>query len=108
MLQKTCLRLAQVSSLKKSGPLAVQHFAFSTDKFFIKGQTNAQVMEAHDANDHKRVQSQGSQVESEWQTRKAGVDFDPNEDPGFKVPGVFRDHRHQYSSKPETREAFLR
>ena len=108
MLSRTCLKLAQATTLKKSGPLAVQHFTFSTDKFFIKGQSNDQAMNQHDAADHKRVQSSGSQIESEWVTRKAGIDFDPNEDPGFKVPGVFREHRHTYSTKPETRDALLR
>lgn len=45
---------------------------------------------------------------SEWPKPKAGIDFDPNEEEGYEVPGVFREHRHSYSTKPETRDAYLR
>ena len=49
----------------------------------------------------------GGEQSIEWYVPKKGKDFGPG-DQGFDVPSVFRDHRHQYSAKPEDREAYRR
>jgi hypothetical protein len=31
---------------------------------------------------------------NEWPRPKKGIDYDPEQEEGYEVPGVFREHRH--------------
>ena len=61
----------------------------------------------HNAKDHARINSMGSQAEMEWSKPKRGVDYVFN-DSGHDTPDVFREHRHKYSSKPTDLAAYRR
>ena len=54
-------------------------------------------------------QKKGHQSEMEWQRPVKGVDYEAdNNEPGYEVPGVFRQHRHEYSAKPTEVNAYRR
>ena len=61
----------------------------------------------HNAKDHARINSMGSQAEMEWKRPVRGVDYVFN-DSGQDTPDVFREHRHRYSEKPKDLAAYRR
>ena len=61
----------------------------------------------HNAKDHARINSMGSQAEMEWKKPVRGVDYVFN-DSGQDTPDVFREHRHRYSEKPKDLAAYRR
>lgn len=98
MMRSITQRLANAVKvqMRTAAPLA----RFSTD--------NSKPSDDHDAKDHARLQSSGSQIEGEWYRPVKGVDYSPDDREGMDVPGVFRDHRHMYSTKPEDIDAYRR
>mgnify|MGYP001948625883 CR=1 FL=1 len=55
----------------------------------------------------RKNHSSGSQAEAEYKAPERGVKYVFN-DSGEDVPDVFREHRHQYSQKPEDINAYRR
>lgn len=53
----------------------------------------------HDAKDHARVHSMGSQAEAEWKGTTRGVHYVFN-DTGYDVPDVYKEHREKFSTAP--------
>ena len=54
-------------------------------------------------------QKKGHHSEMEWQRPVKGVDYQASiDEPGYEVPGVFRQHRHAYSAKPTEVGAYRR
>ena len=102
-IARTC-KYTQVSNLCLNGGTARSFFLLN--QRFQSFSSDAKDPD-HNAKDHQRIQSMGSQAEIEWTKPKRGVDYVFN-DSGYDTPDVFREHRHQYSKKPTDIAAYRR